>query len=409
MIRVLFLIEDGPFRFDHRVRREARALRDAGAAVTVICPRYAGEPWHDVCDGIHVYRYWTPAWSRGLLSYLFEYGVSVAAQAILTAWVAWRHGFDVIHAANPPDILWLVALPYRLAGGVRFVFDHHDLTPELYVDRFHRADRAMLALLRALERASFAMADHVISTNDTYRAVAMQRGGKRADEVTVVRNGPDARDFPDLPPNPAIRALGRIMVGYLGNMNPQDGVDRFIEMAHSIRHEHGRTDIGFVMIGEGGSLAELRRMRDALGLADAVVMTGRLPWDEVIATLRATDICVQPDPPGQLNDRSTMNKLMEYMALGRAVVAHDLAETRVSGGDAVLYARGNTVADLTAAVLTLADDPLRRAELQRAALRRVQDVLGWHHHSPRLLAVYENLFPGQLRQAVGVAAGEPTG
>lgn len=409
MIRVLFLIEDGAFLFDHRVRREARTLREAGAEVTVICPRYAGERWHDVWEGIQVYRYPTLSSSRGLLSYVIEYGTSLVAQTILTAWVAWRRGFDVIHAANPPDLLWLVALPYRVLGRVRFVFDHHDLVPELYVDRFRRTGREMPALLRRLERVSFAMADHVISTNESYRAVAMERGGKSADAVTVVRNGPDARDFPARPLDPGIRGLGRIVVGYLGNMNPQDGVERFLEMARSIRFEHGRTDIGFVMIGEGGSLAELRRLRDAFGLADAAVMTGRLPWDAVIATLCATDICVQPDPPGQLSDRSTMNKLMEYMALGRAVVAHDLTETRVSGGEAVLYAAGDSVADLTAAVLTLADDPTRRTALQRAGLQRVQDVLGWQHQSAHLLAVYERLFPGRLRRAADVAAGERTG
>jgi glycosyltransferase involved in cell wall biosynthesis len=240
---------------------------------------------------------------------------------------------------------------------------------------------------------SFKFAHHVISTNESYRAVAMRRGKKRADEVTVVRNGPAPCDFPDGEPDPKIRALGRIVVGYLGNMNPQDGVDRFLEMARLLRHVHHRTDIGFVMIGKGDSFKDLVRLRDEFGLTGIVAMPGRIPWSDVIASLRATDICVQPDPPGLLNDHSTMNKLMEYMSLGRAVVSYDLAETRVSGGDAVLYVTGNSAEDLAIAVMALADNPDRMRELQRAGQKRVREVLSWEHQSPRLVEVYEKLFP----------------
>jgi len=396
MIRALFLIEDGAFIYDNRVRREAATLLSAGAKVMVICPKYPGEHWYDLLDGVHVYRYWKPSLGSSFASHVMEYLCSIAAQTILTAWLAFRHGFDAIHAANPPDFLWVVAAPYRLLFGKRFVFDHHDLVPELYEDRFGSSGSRLLRILRFMERMSFRMAHHVISTNESYRAVAVSRGGKRSDEVTVVRNGPDARDFPDGQPDPKIRALGRIVVGYLGNMNPQDGVDRYLEMARLIRQEHGRNDVGFVMIGEGDSFEDLKRLRDALGLRDVVVMTGRIPWADVIATLRATDICVQPDPPGRLNDHSTMNKLMEYMALGRAVVAYDLVETRFSGGDAALYAHGSSAEDLASAVLSVGDDPIRMAEMQRAGLERVRDVLGWQHQSRRLLDVYEKLFPGRL-------------
>jgi len=406
MLRVLFLIEDGPFLFDNRVRREARTLRDAGAQVVVISPRHRGEAWHDVADGIHVYRYPLPSLGAGFAAHVAAYLISFCAQTLLTAWVAWRHGFDAIHAANPPDVMWLIAMPYRFLRGTRFVFDHHDLVPELYADRFARARPRLAALMRFLERRSFALAHHVISTNEHYRAVAMRRGGKRPDEVTVVRNGPAAQDFPAGAADPTIRARGRIVVGYLGNMNPQDGVDRFLEMARVIRQQHGRTDIAFVMVGSGDSFADLLRLRDQWGLTDAVVMTGRIAWAEVLAALRATDICVQPDPPGRLNDCSTMNKLMEYMALGRAVVACDLAQTRVSGGDAVLYTDGGSAAALATAVLAVADDPPRMAAMQRAGLQRVRDVLGWQHQSPRLLAVYEKLFPGRLAGAAGAAADE---
>jgi glycosyltransferase involved in cell wall biosynthesis len=393
MINVLFLVEDGSFVYDNRIRREAATLSQVGIGVTVICPKYPGECWHDVIDRIHVYRYMKPSLGSGFMAHIAEYLIGLLSQTILAAWVALRHGFDVIHAANPPDLLWVVAAPYRLLFGKRFVFDHHDLVPELYEDRFGAPGGRMLTVLRFLERMSFRYAHHVISTNESYRAVAMRRGNKRADEVTVVRNGPAPGDFPDGEPDPRIRALGRIVVGYLGNMNPQDGVDRFLEMARLIRIVHHRVDIGFVMIGKGDSFEHLIRLRDEFGLSDVIVMTGRIPWSDVIASLRATDICVQPDPPGLLNEYSTMNKLMEYMSLGRAVVSFDLAETRVSGGDAVLYVQGSSAQDLANAVMALADNPDRMRELQRAGQKRVRDILSWEHQSPRLVEVYEKLFP----------------
>lgn len=409
MINVLFLIEDGSFEYDNRVRREAATLIEAGMGVTVICPKYPSERWYDMTDGIHIYRYIKPSLGSGFMAHVAEYIISLISQSVLAAWVAFRHGFDAIHAANPPDLLWVVAVPYRLLFGKRFVFDHHDLVPELYEDRFGAPGSRVMTVLRFLERMSFKFAHHVVSTNQSYRAVAMCRGNKLADEVTVVRNGPAPDDFPDGEPDPKVRALSRIVVGYLGNMNPQDGVDRFLVMARLIRQVHHRTDIGFVMIGKGDSFEDLVRLRDEFGLTESVMMTGRIPWSDVIASLRATDICVQPDPPGLLNDHSTMNKLMEYMSLGRAVVTYDLAETRVSGGDAVLYVQGSSVEDLAIAVMGLADNPGQIRELQRAGQKRVRDVLSWDHQSPRLVEVYEKLFPessplGNRRNAARVSA-----
>ena len=407
MINVLFLIEDGSFVYDNRVRREAATLVGLGLGVSVICPKYPGERWHDDTNGIHIYRYMKPSLGSGFMSHVAEYLISLVSQTVLAAWVALRHGFNVIHAANPPDLLWIVAAPYRLLFGTRFVFDHHDLVPELYEDRFLAPGSRVLAVLHLLERISFKLADHVISTNESYRTVAIRRGNKCANEVTVVRNGPAFGDFPDGEPDPKIRALGRIVVGYLGNMNPQDGVDRFVEMARLLRQVHHRLDFGFVMIGKGDSFADLVRLRDKFGLTDAIVMTGRIPWRDVIASLRATDICIQPDPPGSLNNHSTMNKLMEYMSLGRAVVSYDLAETRISGGDAVEYVQGSSAEDLARTVMTLADNPDRMRELQCAGKERVREVLNWEHQSPRLIEVYQKLFPkiAQLRSSGTASSG----
>jgi glycosyltransferase involved in cell wall biosynthesis len=390
--KILFLIEDGPYLYDNRVRREALCLHQAGAQVSVICPNAGTEPARSIVDGVHIYRYRKPGLGEGLLAHIGEYFVSLVSQFFLSLVVAFRNGFSVIHAANPPDLLWLVALPYRLFG-VRFVFDHHDLVPELFEERFGSHRKTLLAIARFMERMSFRLASHVISTNESYRQVAIARGAKKENEVTVVRNGPDPADFPDTPPDVKIRNMAPTIVGYLGNMNPQDGVDYVLQAAAIIRNELKRTDIGFVLIGSGDSFDSLTTLRDELGLGENVVMTGRIPWTDVVATLSAIDIGVQPDPPGGLNDHSTMNKLMDYMILGKAVVAFDLPETRVSGGDAIVYADGDSAMALVEAIIGLADDREKLREFGENARLRVAEKLSWQHQSPNLVSVYQQLFP----------------
>jgi glycosyltransferase involved in cell wall biosynthesis len=390
--KVLFLIEDGSFLYDNRVRREAVCLTRAGAEVRVICPNAGSEPFFSEHEGVGIYRYRKPSLGAGLLGHIVEYVVSLISHATITLGIALRHGINVIHAANPPDILWLVALPYRLFG-VRYVFDHHDLVPELFRERFGQDRRSLLSIAGFMERMSFRLASHVISTNESYRQVAMNRGGKHSDEVTVVRNGPDPADFQDIEPDQKISDLAPIVVGYLGNMNPQDGVDRILGVADLLINEQQRDDIAFVMVGSGDSFDGLRQQRDSLGLHERVVMTGRIPWQDVLNTLAATDICVQPDPPGGLNDRSTMNKLMEYMMLGRAVVSYDLEESRVSGGDAVRYVAEDSVAALADAISSLADDRDEMEALGRQGLERVEAKLAWRYQAVNLVNVYMNLFP----------------
>jgi glycosyltransferase involved in cell wall biosynthesis len=392
----MFLIEDGSFRYDTRVRREAKTLRDAGIKVSVVSPAYEGEPLRDVIDGVEYWGYRKPQLGEGFWGHIAEYASSLGAQTVLTFRVDRHRRIDAIHAANPPDLAWIVALPYKLGRGVKFVFDHHDLVPELFEERFGRGP--VLALVRWMERQNLALADHVISTNESFRAIALRRGRRRPEDVTVVRNGPDLQDFPPTPADPAIRKLGRIVVGYLGNMNPQDGIGGFIDMARILVKERGRTDVGFVMIGAGDSFEDLKRKRDEAGLRDAITMTGRMRWGpELRAALRATDICVQPDPPGELNDRSTMVKTMEYMALERPVVAFDLKETRVTGGDAITFAEAPTAAALADAVEALAGDTARRRHLGTLGRERVESELGWHVQAKKLLSVYERLFPGSVR------------
>ena len=397
--RVLFLIENVPYSLDTRVRRQAHALRAAGGSVTVICPGPAGVGAR-VRDGVRVYHYPKPSFGGGFAAHIAEYAVSLVCHSLLTLWVALGHGFDVIHVANPPDLLWLVAAPYRLFGK-RFIFDHHDLVPELFAVRFGARMPRLQSLMLALERRSVRLANHVISTNETFRRMAIERGGKAPEEVSVVRNGPWLeRDFRPMAPDPRVRALGRVVVGYLGIMNDQDHLDHLLEAARIVRFEAGRSDIAFLLIGSGDAYPKLLRLRDAMTLSDAVHMPGTLPWDDVLAHLSAVDICVQPDPPTAFNRHLTMNKLMEYMALGKPSIAYDMPETRFSGGDAVMYVPGESAHALARAILELADDQARREELGLRARQRIESSLAWEHQAHNLIEVYRRVLPAKLPAVV---------
>lgn len=407
-LRVLYLNENSSFPYDNRARREMGTLRDAGAEILVICPAFEGGPGWEGCkkaglsgtsvehfDGHEIWYYPFPEYGHSLQGHLGEYAVSLAWLQRL-AWRAFRQrGFDAIYAVNPPDLLWPIAAQFQ-ALGKKFVFDHYDLNPELFQDRFGDNPAAMraLPLVKFMEKATITLADRVISTNGSYRRIAIERCGKAPDKVTIVRNGPDPKNFHPDTPDPKARSMGKIVVGYLGNMNPQDGLDEIIEMARYLRFERGRTDIGFVLVGQGDSYKDVIALRDKLGLKDVIHMPGRLPMEGVRACLSAADICVQPDPPGGLNNVSTMNKVMEYMAMGKPVIAHALKETMVSGGDVAVYTRTPDARGLAERVLELADDPARRAALCEAGLKRCDEVLAWRHQAPCLLRVFDELFPG---------------
>jgi len=393
----LIFIEDGSFLLDNRVQREVATLRKAGMELAVICPRYPGERRHDTVDGVHVYRYkkWKP--SEGLLGHAAEYASSLIKGGALSLWVYLRHGFSIFHACNPPDILFVLGLPYKVAG-VRFLFDHHDLCPELYLSRFERPHRVVHRLLSLMERLTLRSADVVIATNESYKRIEIDRGGVDPRRVFVVRNGPDLAKFKPGSASPELRSLGKVVVGYLGNMNPQDGVDYLLRAARYLKEARGRSDLYFVFIGGGDASQDLVRLSEEWRLADTCRFTGRLPDQEMLEVLNACDICVQPDPSSPLNDRSTMNKIMEYMALEKPVVAFDLPETRYSGGDAVLYAVPNSVEDLAEKILYLADNPAVRQERGKKGRQRVEEHLCWRHSEKHLIEAYKT--------ALGIGSAE---
>ena len=383
----LIFIEDGSFLLDNRVQREVKTLTEAGLKITVICPRYPGETSHDLKDGVHIYRYrkWAP--TDGLLGHICEYISSLLKGGGLSFWVFLRHGFHVFHACNPPDILFFLGMIYKLFG-VSFLFDHHDVCPELYLARFRKKKDIVYKALVWLEKRTLKAADVVIATNLSYKRIEMERGGIEEGRIFVVRNGPDLAKFREGEGDPALREKGKTIVGYLGNMNPQDGVDYLLRAARYIKETKKRNDLFFVFVGAGDATPQLQRFCEEWNLSDICRFTGRLPDPEMLATLNACDICVQPDPSSPLNDVSTMNKIMEYMALKKPVVAFDLPETRYSGGSAALYAEPNLVDDLAEKIITLADGPSLMKKLGEQGRQRVEDVLCWRHSETPLREAY---------------------
>jgi len=393
-IRVLFLIENVPYSLDTRVQREADVVQRMGGQVVIICPTDGGRI-HTRIDGFDVYQYPKPHPGRGFVAHLAEYFASLFFHFWLVSYVAIRHGFDVIHGANPPDIFWIIAAPYKWFGK-RYIFDQHDLVPELfdvrYKDRLPALRRAMLWM----EKRSMRLADHVIATNESFREVALTRGGKRSDEVTIVRNGPwIKRHFTGVKPDESVRSLGSVVVGYIGWMNPQDHVENLIEVARIIRVERGRDDIGFVLIGSGDSYSSLVKIRDEKGLRESVRMPGTIPWKDAVSALSSTDICVQPDFPTTFNVNLTMNKLMEYMALGKATVAYEMTETRFTGADTIAYVTESSAEALAETIIRLADDPYRRKDLGERAKARIDSLLCWERQSEHLVSVYKAIKPAQ--------------
>ena len=389
--RVLIIVQNLPVPFDRRVWLECRALISAGYRVAVVCPKGRGDPAYQVIDSVelHKYRPYAPGGSK--FSFVAEYAYSFIATAWTTLKARRSGRFAVIQACNPPDIFWPLAMAFRTVEGTRFVFDHHDLCPELYQSRFPDGAKLPYRGLLALERRTHRTADHVIATNDSYREIAMMRGGKSGADVTVVRTGPDPRRLKPGEADPELRRGHRFLAAYIGVMGPQDGVDIVVRAADIVVNKLGRHDIAFTLIGSGDCFDELVALRDELGLAGHVEFTGRAPDELVTHILSTADVGLSPDPKNPLNDVSTMNKTMEYMAFELPVVAFDLRETRVSAGEAAVYVEPNDERAYAEAIVALMDDEPKRARLGKLGRARVERDLAWSHQERAYLGVYERL------------------
>lgn len=388
---VLMLIENGPFPFDRRMRHLAEALCGAGYKVSVICPK--GKE-HDrssfeVVDGIKVYRYPQPFHASTRLGYVYEYPWAFLCLGALSllAWI--RDGFDVVHAANPPDIMFVLGRLFKLFGK-KFVYDQHDLCPELYQSKFERQDRVYGTLL-FLEKQSYRAADLVISTNQSYRDIARERGGIPDDRSAIVRNGVDITRFHRKTPRPELKREFAYMGVYLGIMGKQDGVDRIVQAAHHVVHTFGRQDVLFTMIGKGECWHELQRLSEELKVADVMQFVGFVSDDLLLDYLSTADVCLAPDPPDRMNQLSTMTKIMEYMACQRPIISFDLLETRRSAGDAAFYVEKEDPKMFAQALLGLLDDEARREKMGEIGLQRTIELVGLDRSRKALVEAYSRL------------------
>lgn len=387
--KILIVVENLPLPFDRRVMNESRTLVAAGAQVCVICPTGKGyEAKYELLDGIHIYRHDLPLEAKSSLQYVREYGAALFHETRLAWKIFFKHGFDTIQGCNPPDFIWMVGLPFRLLGR-RYIFDHHDICPELFEVKFGK--RGMLwRVMRFLEWCNFRTASVVISTNKSYEKIAIERGGKEPQNVFVVRSGPVLDRLEILPPNPKWRNGRQAMVGYVGVIGEQEGMDLFLPAVREVVIEQGR-DVQFVIVGSGPGLAEAKQMAADLGVADYVTFTGRAPDHDLFEVLSTADVCVNPDSVNEFNDKCTMNKILEYMAFSKPIVQFEMTEGRNSAQEASLYAAPNDSKDMAAKIIGLLDDPARCAEMGRLGRERVETVLSWDWQVQTLIDAYQRV------------------
>jgi glycosyltransferase involved in cell wall biosynthesis len=391
--RGLIVVQNLPVPFDRRVWLEATALAAAGYEVSIICPKGDGFTLsYEELEGIQIYRYPLPFVARRPAGFVAEFAWCFLQSLIQSLRIAmFGRGFDVVHACNPPDIYWPLGLLYRVLGKP-FIFDHHDLSPEMYAAKFGRVDGALYRGLLFLERMTFRMADVVIATNESHRRIAIERGGVAVDRVYVVRSGPALSRFVRYPPDEAWRRDKRFLLVYLGEMCPQDGVDHLVRALKILRDDLGRNDIHCVFIGGGPHHPAIVSLAETVGIADITTFTGRVSDETLCRILSSADVAVDPDPKTPWSDQSTMNKIMEYMYFGLPIVAYDLHETRMSAQEAALYVEPNDETALAQNISSLLEDESRRQRMSAFGKRRVRAELAWEHSVPHLLAAYDAAF-----------------
>jgi glycosyltransferase involved in cell wall biosynthesis len=406
--KVLIIVENLPVPFDPRVWKEACSLREHGYDVTVLCPKGKNyRKGYECLEGIHIYRHPMPKEGNGVLGYIREFVSALFWEAIYTTWIYVRRGFRVIQGCNPPDDIFLIALPFKLFG-VKYIFDHHDANPELYLSKYG-AKGLLYRAQQLLEKLTYRFSDVVMATNESYKELAVKRGGLHPEDVFVVRNGPDTDTFKAVPPTPSLRHGKKYLVGYVGTMSIQEGLDILLDVALHIR-SMGRRDVHFTCVGGGPGLAGLRQMVKDKNLEDMVDFTGRVPDRQLLDILSTADVCVNPDKPCEMNNISTMIKIMEYMALAKPIVQFDLKEGRFSAGEASLYADNrDMVEDFAAQILWLLDHPEERMRMGEIGRRRVEAELAWKFSVDSLLAAYERALSSRMPSFSAYEPVEPSG
>ncbi|MEH2174616.1 MULTISPECIES: glycosyltransferase family 4 protein [unclassified Nostoc] len=390
--KVLIIVENLPVPFDRRVWMEATTLQKAGYEVSVISPTGNGfDKDYEIIEQIHIYRHPLPPEESSVIGYLREYSWAINWQFRLAQRVWRERGFDVIHICNPPDLLFLVAAWFKLFHGISIIFDHHDLSPEMYEAKYRRRD-IFYHGLRWAERLTYATADMVISTNESHREVALKRGHKKPEKVFVVRSAPDLSRFRRMPPNPNYRRGRNYLIGYMGVMGEPEGIDYLLRMVYYIVHKKNRSDIHFMLIGSGPMAEKLKDLSKELEVNEFVEFTGFKQGEELLERLSSCDVCVEPSPTSAYNENCTMNKILEYMAMGKAIVQFDLREGRRSAQEASLYAKPNDEVEFAEKILELLDSPERRQKIGAEGRRRMEEILEWQYQAPKLLDAYDKVW-----------------
>jgi len=397
--KVLMLVENTAAPADHRVWPEAILLRDNGYQVSVISPKGTKDQQESyICiDNIHIYRYHLPVIEHKYIGYIAEYAVSLLMTFCLSWKVLFQRGFDAIHTANPPDIFFLIALFYRLLGK-KFVFDQHDLSPEMFQVIFKKRARSIYKMMRFFEKCSYKTASVVITTNESQKRFAIERGHCRPERVFVVRNGPGQQAAVEI--DPSLKGNRPFLLGYVGLMGVQDGVEYTLYALDELVHKRGRQDTSMVLLGDGSNFPVLRSLAHKLQLDEYVKFTGFVSREEVARYISVADIGLIPDPQNGLNEYSTMLKAMDYMALGKPIVAFDLTETRFTAQEAALYAKPNLVGDFADKIEVLLADEELRFKMGQLGRQRVEEELSWEHTSQNLIAAYNVIFPTPDQKSV---------
>ncbi|HEY4233821.1 MAG TPA: glycosyltransferase family 4 protein [Lacipirellulaceae bacterium] len=390
--RVLMLVENCSYPDDMRVLMECRSLHDAGYQMTVICPTGRSRRAYENVEGVHVYRYPKPWEPGGFLGYIWEFGYSLVMTFLVSLYVVFRRGCDVLHVRTPPDIYVFLAGFYKLFGK-KYVVDLHDLPPEMYqAQNDGSGSRIVHAVLLWFESLTCRTADLFIASSESQRRMQIERGGAPPDRCHIVRNSPHERFLEPIEPIESLREPGKIILGYMGMIGVQDRVDMLVRACQCLKNELGRDDFRAVIVGDGPALDELKRLAVELGIEQRVSFAGFQRGDDLLRHVASFDICVTPDPSNAYNDTCSMVKTMEYMAMAKPVVAFDLRENRITAGDAGFYAKGNDAIDLARQIAVLMDDAELRARLGQAGRQRVVNTLLWSRQQRSLLTAYEKIF-----------------
>ena len=385
---ILIIIENLPAPFDRRVWQEATTLKENGAKVTIICPKMKGyNKRYEIIDDIEIFRHPLRE-GKGVLGYLVEYTQAIFWEFLLSWRIFFKNRFHIIHGCNPPDLIFLTALFFK-PFGVKYIFDHHDINPELYISKFEKKG-FFYNLMVLFEKLTFKTAKYSIATNESYKKIAIERGKMKPEDVQVVRSGPKLDRLKLMQPTEELKKGKRYLIGYIGVIGEQEGLDLLLESAKYILSK--RSDVHFAIVGGGTHLDEIKNLTSQMNLSNSFDYYGRVDDETMLKVLNTADVCVNPDKPTAMNDLSTMNKIMEYMALKKPIVQYTLKEGNFSAGNASLYAKNTDPLDFGDKIMYLLDHENERKKMGEFGYNRVINELSWDYESQNLINIYKKGF-----------------